>query len=173
MTSRRRDLSGVEFPAEVVDDPPRSCPVCGYILKTAGGCPECGASPEKIASLHGRSRRRIGATVTAFWILVALYLPQCWIFLMPGSWSLYRWSWIEIWPVMPGFIPGLVGGVMLFGVGRSDPLAIASMAAATVGLALGAFFIARRGPRRRVIVCGGLFFTGVLHAFILHGLYAA
>lgn len=173
MTSGRRDRSGVELPAALVDDPPRSCPFCSYILKTAGGCPECGASPEKIASLRQGSRRRIGATMTAFWILVALYLPQCWIFLMPGSWSLYRWSWIEIWPVMPGFIPGLAGSMMLFGVGRIDPLAIALMAAATVGLALGAFFIARRGPRRRMIVCGGLFFTGLVHAFILHGLYAS
>lgn len=173
MTSRRRDRSGVELPAELVDDPPRSCPVCGYVLRTAGRCPECGASPETIASLHRGSRRRIGPTVTAFWILVALYLPQCWIFLMPGSWTLYRWSWIEIWPVMPGFVPGLVGGRMLFGVGWNDPLAIALMAAATVGLALGAFFIARRGPRRRVIVCCGLFLAGAVHGFILHGLYTA
>ncbi len=157
------------------DDPDEfpACPGCGYLRRTTGRCPECGLSYEAMTSLRDRALRRVGARWTGVWVLLALYLPQCWIFLMPGSWSAYRWSWIAYWPVLPGFLPGVVFGRAVFGVGPSDPSGIASMAAVTAALGIGAFMLARRGSTRRALVCTGLFGVGVVHAFVLHGLYSA
>jgi hypothetical protein len=42
--------------------------------------------------------------------LVCLYSPYLWLVLMDGSWDQYRWFWIQLWPVMPGFILALVTG---------------------------------------------------------------
>jgi hypothetical protein len=43
--------------------------------------------------------------------LAGLYLPYSWLVLMDNPWDAYRWTWIRLWPILPGLfvleLPGL------------------------------------------------------------------
>lgn len=39
--------------------------------------------------------------------LACLYLPYTWLAVMDAPWDSYRWFWIVMWPILPGFAPGI------------------------------------------------------------------
>ena len=50
-------------------------------------------------------RKHVSSGVAVAAILLALYAPQSWFFLMNYPWSAYRLSWLKIWPVLPACFP--------------------------------------------------------------------
>lgn len=51
-----------------------------------------------------KRRRRVGLSLAA--AAACLYLPFCWLLIEENNWSDYRLSWIKLWPILPGIIPG-------------------------------------------------------------------
>lgn len=37
-------------------------------------------------------------------VLLAVYLPYAWLLWIDYPWNSYRWSWIKIWPLLPGIV---------------------------------------------------------------------
>ena len=40
--------------------------------------------------------------------VACLYWPYAWLLLIDYGWNAYRWFWIAMWPVLPGFTAGMV-----------------------------------------------------------------
>ena len=38
-------------------------------------------------------------------LLATTYAPYTWILTMDYPWDDYRWMWVRLWPVLPGFVP--------------------------------------------------------------------
>jgi hypothetical protein len=71
--------------------------------------------------------RRLPKVVVSVAVVGAcLWLPFSWLVLMDGGWSDYRLSWLRMWPILPGFVPGL----WLFH--PHDALEFSTMAATTL-----------------------------------------
>lgn len=50
-----------------------------------------------------RSRWAVPYVVT----LACVYLPYSWLVLMDYPWNSYRWTWIALWPILPGLPAGM------------------------------------------------------------------
>jgi hypothetical protein len=37
-------------------------------------------------------------------VLLVIYAPYCWLIFMDYPWDSYRWQWMRMWPVLPGFV---------------------------------------------------------------------
>ena len=117
---------------------------------------------------RGTPRRRWTRASVA--VLVATYLPQAWVVLMPGSWSGYRISWIKMYPILPGLLPAAIGRRFL----RFDEWALLAVAGACTGLILVlAWWAASRGPRWLIVTSILLLVANIPLAFALHAAYAA
>ena len=62
--------------------------------------------------IHSPRRDPVGSSVRSwalpyFVTLACLYLPFAWV-LGDHPWDGYRQSWIRIWPILPGLIPGML-----------------------------------------------------------------
>lgn len=87
------------------------CPKCDYDLTgtTEPRCPECGGAfdPEKLRGQSSRWRGRPRWWVTLAVVIVAVYLPNTWIFWIDYPWSGgYRMHWVTMFPVLPVLLPG-------------------------------------------------------------------
>ena len=71
-------------------------------------------------------RRPLNVAVAVAVVGACLWLPFSWLVLMDGGWSECRLSWLRMWPILPGFVPGL----WLFH--PHDTLEFATMALATL-----------------------------------------
>ncbi len=53
------------------------------------------------------NRRRLAWSLLV--IHVCLYAPFSWLLWINHGWQGgYRWHWVKMWPVLPGFVPGLL-----------------------------------------------------------------
>ncbi|MFO0909015.1 MAG: nitrous oxide-stimulated promoter family protein [Isosphaeraceae bacterium] len=87
---------------------------------------------------RGRARRRYAWVVAAF---AAVYLPYAWL-IQPGEpWDSYRWTWIRLWPVLPGLWVAMFSSVHRLPNG----LEFVVMALATVPVVALACRLAARG----------------------------
>lgn len=97
-------------------------------------------------------------------MIVVLYAPYAWLLTIDYLWSSYRWSWIRMWPVLPGLLPASW-------VTNAEParwvLAIASVVA-LVGLMT---WLAIRGGRAFYIAIGLLLPASILASFVLYQLF--
>jgi hypothetical protein len=70
-------------------------------------------------------------------ILVSLYAPFAWLLCLDYPWNGYRWFWTKLWPLLPGFIPGML-------VHPHQPDEFVVMGLATIGILLVAVCTGRR-----------------------------
>lgn len=50
-----------------------------------------------------RSRWAVPYGVT----LACVYLPYAWLVLIDYPWNSYRWTWVMLWPILPGLLAGI------------------------------------------------------------------
>jgi hypothetical protein len=74
-----------------------------------------------------------------------LWLPFSWLIFMVGLWNPYRLSWLRMWPILPGFVPG----ALLFH--PNDGLEFSTMAVTTALLMLGLTWLACRGRAGMIV----------------------
>jgi len=72
-------------------------------------------------------------------IAACLYAPFSWLLVIDYGWSPYRWGWLKMWPVLPGFLPG---AIWLHG---NDELEFFAWGATTLSLLLGLSWLGTRG----------------------------
>lgn len=100
----------------------------------------------------GKGERRARAwAVPYFASLASLYLPFVWV-LGGYPWDGYRWSWIKLWPVLPGLIAGIFAH-------PNDVVMEWVSGAVAVGLV---FLLARVGTsgRKAMIAANGIALVG-------------
>ena len=51
-----------------------------------------------------KKQRRVGLSLGV--VAACLYLPFSWLLVEENNWSDYRMSWIILWPILPGILPG-------------------------------------------------------------------
>ena len=94
-----------------------------------------------------RRTTRPHRALTAAILLACVYLPYAWLLLMDYGWSDYRWQWVKLWPVLPGFAAMIAfhsaGGIV--GITAAGALAAAILAALV-------YFIARRPTWRSLLI---------------------
>ena len=54
----------------------------------------------------GRRGERRLAALSLVHAALCLYLPFAWLVLIDYPWTSYRVSWLLLWPILPGFLPG-------------------------------------------------------------------
>lgn len=87
-------------------------------------------------------RRKLREAVPAAIVAACLWGPFSWLILAPGMWSDYRLSWVKMWPLLPGFLPG----ALLFDPAH-DLLELSTMAVVSLVLWIGLTWL---GYRNRV-----------------------
>ena len=51
-----------------------------------------------------KKQRRVGLSLAV--VAACLYLPFSWLLVTEGKWSDYQLSWLKLWPILPGILPG-------------------------------------------------------------------
>jgi hypothetical protein len=51
-------------------------------------------------------RRKLKIAYVTVAVGACLWLPFSWLVLMSGGWDEYRLSWLRMWPILPGLVPG-------------------------------------------------------------------
>ncbi|MBI3861129.1 MAG: hypothetical protein HY290_04455 [Planctomycetia bacterium] len=85
-------------------------------------------------------RRRLRVARRAAAVAACLWLPFTWLVLTRGPWDSYRLTWIKMWPILPGFLPG----ALLFHP-QQEALEFSTMAVTTLVLLLALTWLGCRG----------------------------
>ncbi len=156
------------------------CPKCGYNLTgtTETRCPECGEAfdpaklrPPKSGWRSGswwRSRASWRVTLAA--VLLAVYLPNTWVFWIDYGWrGGYRMGWVKMFPALPSLVLAVWGRAMAgFNNAFGDDWFLVSGVVTAVMIAI-CVLIGRRSRRWLLAVCVVMF---VLQIFNALGSYA-
>lgn len=147
------------------------CPKCEYNLTgtTEPRCPECGSAfdPSKLRPPRSWWRSRPSWRVTLMGVLLAVYLPDTWVFWIGDSWSGHQLRWVKMFPILPSYVPtatfehfaglrfpdmlGSTRGFMILGV----------VTAVTIVVSI---LIGRRSRRWLLAVCIVMFTFQILNA---------
>lgn len=84
--------------------------------------------------------RRVGLSLAV--VVVCLYLPFSWLLTEENNWSDYRLSWLMLWPILPGILPG----AFLFH--PHDAAEFTAMGVTTFLLLVGLTWLGSRGWKR-------------------------
>ncbi len=156
------------------------CPKCEYNLTgtTEPRCPECGETFDPAKLRPPKSSWRSGSWwrcrpswwVTLSSVLLAVYLPNTWIFWIDYGWGGYRMFWVKIFPTLPSVVPTmwclhLRGDRSAF----SDSEIVMIFGVATIILMSACALLGRRSRRWLLAVCIVMF---VLQIFNGLGSYA-
>ncbi|MEZ6194085.1 MAG: hypothetical protein R3C45_22795 [Phycisphaerales bacterium] len=153
------------------------CPMCDYDLTgtTEPRCPECGkgfdpaALRKDRAGWCGRPRR----WVTFGLILLAVYLPNTWIFWIDYPWSGgYRMLWVTMFPVLPVLLPG-AWCYHVFGMPNNiDQLSfMVFLGVMCAGLIAVCYWIGKRSRVALAVVAVAVFTLEVLNALASYALF--
>src|ERR1700761_7892938 len=58
-----------------------------------------------VAAFVTRKRGRWAASYAV--TLACVYLPYAWLVLIDYPWNSYRWTWVKLWPILPGLLAGM------------------------------------------------------------------
>ena len=92
------------------------------------------------------SRRRLWLP-SIITTLVTLYAPFSWLLWIDYPWTSYRFYWLKLWPLLPGFFPGAV----LLHARVPDSVEFASWGLGTAVLIVALSYLGSRGPRRLLL----------------------
>ena len=81
---------------------------------------------DELRDMPRTSPRRLGRVLPG--ILLAVYAPSAWLLFEPLPWSGFHWSWIRLFPVLPG----LIFPAWILTHDADGPLGIAIAATSTV-----------------------------------------
>ena len=56
--------------------------------------------------MQGKGIERCGSARALIVTHLGLFLPSAWPVLIDHPWDSYRWTWVRLWPILPGFLPG-------------------------------------------------------------------
>jgi hypothetical protein len=95
--------------------------------------------------------------------LACLYLPFAWV-LGDYPWDSYRWHWVELWPVLPGLVAGMVV--------HPNDLAMNLAAGATSVLLVLVFTTLGTSGRKALVVANGFALVGAgLESWLAYQLF--
>jgi hypothetical protein len=144
------------------------CPACGHARGPSPPpiCPECGAPfDEALARANLRMRRRI-VMLRIVAVLIAIYAPYCWLLTMDYPWSSHRWTFIKMWPILPGLLPATLIMRMNSGMMIVAILTIVMILAAMT-------WAACRGWRLFLVVLTALLAISILESWCVYHLFRA
>lgn len=101
-------------------------------------------------------------------ILLCTYLPYAWL-LGGYPWHDYRWSWIGMWPILPGLVPG----AYFFHAGPYAYLEFPSMALASVLFVALGTAVAARGRWWLAGTAIAVLAVSLLNAWLAYAAYRA
>lgn len=145
------------------------CPGCDYDLTGTPGrrCPECGEAfdPAKLRSPKSGWRSKPSWRVTLTAVLLAIYLPNTWVFWIDYPWNDYRWLWIKITPILPVTLPAAwFFNIMEWQVNLDQLRGFAMLGTVTAGLIAVCYWIGRRSWIFLLITCVAIFVFQVFNA---------
>ncbi|MCA9016120.1 MAG: hypothetical protein KDA77_12380 [Planctomycetaceae bacterium] len=101
-------------------------------------------------------------------ILFCIYYPYSWLILSKGTWTAYRWTWIKMWPALPGIIPRAI-----FFHRIPDGLAFAGMLAISIILVALIIYLASRSNWFFAVVAPLTFILSALNSMVAYTLFRA
>jgi hypothetical protein len=115
-----------------------------------------------------RQIRRPALRVVVPVILFCTYYPYAWLILSRGTWSSARWTWIKMWPALPG----LLSRVMFYHY-LPDGLALAGMYFFTVVVVALMIYLASLRTWLFGAVAVLVFLLSALNSLLAYALYRA
>ncbi len=112
-------------------------------------------------------RRKSRIAYAAAIIVGCLWLPFSWLLLMSGGWSDYRMSWLKMWPILPGLVPGA------YFFHPRDAIEFPAMGVTTIILSSGLIWLACRGRKWLIAAAGIALLISIPSACIAYALYSA
>jgi hypothetical protein len=117
-------------------------------------------------SLYVAAKSRPVGTALAV-VATCLYAPFAWLLVIDYGWGEYRLFWLNLWPIMPGFLVGMY----LFH--PHDVAEFTTMGATTVVLLLGLTWLGS-GSRWRLLAAATIALAvSVPQAFMAHAVFRA
>jgi hypothetical protein len=112
-------------------------------------------------------RVRLRFRESFFLIAACLYAPFSWLLLIDYGWGDYRWQWLRLWPILPGFLPGA------FFLHGNDTLEFTAWAATTFVLLFGLSWLGTRGTVGLAVALVVALAISVPSAYIAYALFRA
>ena len=112
------------------------------------------------------NRRLPKVALPAVVVGACLWLPFSWLVLMPGRWDSYRLSWLKLWPILPGFVPG----ALLFH--PHDALEFSTMAVAASITMIGLTWLGCRGRKSLIAAAIIALLISIPTTCIAYGAYS-
>ncbi len=116
-----------------------------------------------LSVLLGRRRRSVGVAMAV--VSACLYAPFGWLLTVDHGWGDYRLLWLDLWPVLPGFV---VGALAFHG---NDLLEFGTMGLTTLALLTGLTWLGARGGWRLAIAGAIAMAVAVPQGFITYGVF--
>lgn len=115
-----------------------------------------------------RQIRRPALRVVIPVILFCTYYPYAWLILSRGAWNSSRWTWIKMWPALPG----LMSRVMFYHH-LPDSLALAGMYVTTIVVVALMIYLASLRMWLFGAVAVLVFLLSALNSLLAYSLYRA
>lgn len=101
-------------------------------------------------------------------ILFCTYYPYSWLILSKGDWTAYRWTWIKMWPALPG-----ISFRAIFFHHLLDSLTFAGMLVISVVLVALFVYLASRRRWLFAVIAPLVFILSALNSMVAYALYRA
>lgn len=150
------------------------CPKCGYDLTGTPEprCPECGAGFDPAELRPVDVKRKVRWRVAVPCVLLAMYLPNTWIFWIAYPLNDYRITWFKFFPIQPALTPTVWG---LWVTGMRDKVGdVGSMlifATLTLLILVVCVLLGRRSKWWLVGTCVVMMGFQIFNAWVSHGLF--
>jgi hypothetical protein len=112
----------------------------------------------------GRKSPRVGVALAI--VASSLYLPFGWLLLIDYDWGSYRLAWLNWWPVLPGFIAGII-------FHPNEILECSAMGVTTLLLLVSLTWLGSGGCYRRSAAAAIALLTSVPQAFVSYAVFRA
>ena len=101
-------------------------------------------------------------------LLGCLYVPYAWLLLMDYGWGDYRWLWIKLWPILPGF------AAMIAFHSAGDVISITAAGALATTILAALLYVARRPTWRSLLLVAAVVLAASgFNSFLAYGAFRA
>lgn len=111
----------------------------------------------------GIRSRRPGVALAL--VSASLYGPFSWLLLVGNCSDDYRRQWLNLWPILPGVVPGALG------FHPHDWIEFPVMGLTTLGLLIGLTWLGCRGGTRLAVAAGTALLVSVPSAWIAYAMF--
>ena len=129
-----------------------------------------GFNPDKLHPLAYRRRSSWWHTITS--VLLAIYLPNTWVFWIDYPWNAVRMTWVKMFPILPSLYPA-AWLAHITGLRKAfDDVGMFVLAGCfTIMLLAGGVLLSRRSWRWLIPVCIVLLAFEIFNAYVSHALF--